>query len=227
MRLQRALSWWEFITRWNGSYRASRTHPTCRRYRICNDSHYLGSPLVIPCTSHRRIAARIRRLSPPKYRAVVQEMVEDVLSLLFLYPVVAAVFGRCSLASAILVAMGGWWVVVALGVQAIPLFTVPTLLKGALAATGSIGAEIQGWGNKATGRIGSRAKENYNKSNFAMARKIREQGRKISSITTRYARRCWQSDTQRSRPDKIPTVWSAPSRHISSEPSIKDEGSSR
>ena len=97
-------------------------------------------------------------------------------SLLFLYPVVAAVFGACSLASAILVAMGGWWVVVALGVQAIPLFAVPTLLKGALAATGSIGAKMQGWGNKATGRIGSRAKENYNKSNFAMARKIREQG---------------------------------------------------
>lgn len=82
-------------------------------------------------------------------------------SLLMLFPVIGIVFGASSLASEIIskADSGGdfLWKVVALAVQALPLFAVPTLLKGSLSAIGSIGTKI---GNVAGGQMSS-AKKGY------------------------------------------------------------------
>ena len=81
-------------------------------------------------------------------------------SLLLLFPVIAAVFGGSRLAASILASIDGnlETQVAALAASVIPFFVVPSLLKGALAATGNLGAKLQGAANKATGNVGSRAR---------------------------------------------------------------------
>ena len=81
-------------------------------------------------------------------------------SLLLLFPVIAAVFGGSRLAASILASIDGnlETQVAALAASVIPFFVVPSLLKGALAATGSLGAKLQGAANKATGNVSSRAR---------------------------------------------------------------------
>jgi hypothetical protein len=44
----------------------------------------------------------------------------------------------------------------AVGVAVIPLFAVPSLLKGSMNAAGSIGAKMAGWSSKANGKVGSK-----------------------------------------------------------------------
>lgn len=103
-------------------------------------------------------------------------------SLLVLYPVIAVVFGASSLAATILMGLPGEAnKIVALGASAIPLFVVPGMLKGALAATGKLGAKMQGWGDKATGRVGSAAKNTANRRTAPVqdAWKYRKQQRDI------------------------------------------------
>jgi hypothetical protein len=75
-------------------------------------------------------------------------------ALLMVFPVIAVVFGASQLASEVLLEVAekssegeetqNMLYVVALAVAAIPLFAVPTLLFGALKATGSLGAKLQG-----------------------------------------------------------------------------------
>lgn len=84
-------------------------------------------------------------------------------TLLMLFPIIGAVFGASALASQIIAAAGaagGGQItqVIALGVSAIPFFVVPGLLKGSLSAAGAVGAKLQGAANKATGKVGSHAK---------------------------------------------------------------------
>jgi len=102
-------------------------------------------------------------------------------SLLMLFPVIGAVFGASALASRVLVnldsEMGG---VIALGASALPLFVIPGLLKGALAATGKLGAKMQGWGDKATGAASGgmrkKAGERYARSSYAQGKALRKAG---------------------------------------------------
>lgn len=73
---------------------------------------------------------------------------------LMVYPIIGLVFGASYLASGILTRVAGdggqggddntMLAIVALGVLAVPLFAVPGLLKGALSATGAVGAKIAG-----------------------------------------------------------------------------------
>ena len=83
------------------------------------------------------------------------------IATLVVFPVVGLVFGASALASKILleVATGGndptgldddkqMLALVAMAVAAIPLFAIPSILKGSLNATGAIGAKIQGFANK-------------------------------------------------------------------------------
>jgi hypothetical protein len=76
--------------------------------------------------------------------------------LLLLFPIVGIVFGASSMASDIIFRIAGndkqTLALVALGIQALPLFAVPAILKGALAATGSIGGKLNGIADKAQGR---------------------------------------------------------------------------
>jgi len=83
-------------------------------------------------------------------------------ALLMVYPIVALLFGGGKLTGIILNnAAGGDFLIqlMALGVTSIPLIVVPSLLKGAMSATGSIGAKLNGWSSKANGGIGNRLKD--------------------------------------------------------------------
>jgi len=110
-------------------------------------------------------------------------------TMLLLYPTVALVFGMSTLASNIIERVGAnqnsgatdindhLMQLMALGVLAIPLFAVPTILKGALAAAGSLGtmaAKLQDKANsKAKGQVGDK----YKNSAFARGRAARRQAK--------------------------------------------------
>lgn len=86
-------------------------------------------------------------------------------ALLMVFPVIAVVFGASSLAAGILnkVAQeaGGdeMLQIVAVGVAAIPLFIVPSLLKGSLSAAGTIGTKLSNMSSKLNGRVGGKVKD--------------------------------------------------------------------
>lgn len=97
--------------------------------------------------------------------------------MLILFPVIGLIFGGSTLASAILKsawAGSGNTVaqIVAAGVLVLPLFLVPTVLKGALSGIGAIGSKIGGlgsqWGSSANRRVTSGyANSGFNKFNQA------------------------------------------------------------
>jgi hypothetical protein len=83
-------------------------------------------------------------------------------ALLMVFPIIAVVFGASTLAANVIKDASGDNVmmqIVAVGVAALPLFVVPSLLKGSLSAAGSIGAKISNLSSKATGRIGGKVKD--------------------------------------------------------------------
>lgn len=110
------------------------------------------------------------------------------MALLMVFPVISVVFGASTLASNILLEVAGdgddMLKVVALGVAAVPLFAVPALLKGSLAAAGSIGQKLSNANdrtnryakNKAMqGRIGeAKAAFDARRRNRAVNRRIGE-----------------------------------------------------
>ncbi len=82
-------------------------------------------------------------------------------SLLLLFPIIAVVFGASGLAGKIIYDSAGDDMVrqlMGIGIAVIPLFIVPSLLKGALSATGQLGAKLSGLANKAGGNIGGKYK---------------------------------------------------------------------
>ncbi len=119
------------------------------------------------------------------------------VAMLVLYPMIAIVFGASDLASTILMRIaetgsnvndgdqGTLLAVVALGVLAAPLFAVPGMLKGALAAAGTIGGRLQGYADRAQKRGSSRA------ANLAKTAKNTGQGwvaRKTAGSDRRFVR---------------------------------------
>jgi hypothetical protein len=80
-------------------------------------------------------------------------------SLLIVFPVISVVFGVSLLAANIVQGSSDDVMVkiTALGISIIPLFVVPTLLKGSMNAAGSIGTKLSGVSGKATARIGKKA----------------------------------------------------------------------
>lgn len=99
-------------------------------------------------------------------------------ALLMLFPVVGAVFGASNMAANIINNTGAEsdkiiTQLVALAVSAVPFFVVPSLLKGSLAATGALGAKLQGMANKAGGKVGARVKDStYAGAYMAQRKKI-------------------------------------------------------
>lgn len=112
-------------------------------------------------------------------------------AMLVLFPMIALLFGASELASNVLmgIASNGGNLsensgddeillgVVALGVMAVPLFAVPAMLKGALAATGAIGAKVSSWSDRADRAAGGQAKKRADNSAFMRGRKLRQQGK--------------------------------------------------
>lgn len=102
-------------------------------------------------------------------------------SLLMVYPIIAVVFGGSSLAAQIVnngatVADGNddnmLLQLLAIGIAAVPLFVVPSLLKGSIKSAGALGAKLSGWSNKANGAIGGKVKES---SKFGQMQQYRKQ----------------------------------------------------
>lgn len=85
--------------------------------------------------------------------------------LLLVYPIIGLLYGGGAMVAKILsnVAAGAtdvdrlWLGIIALGVSAVPLILTPMLLKGAMGATGTLGAKLSGFANKANSRIGRSA----------------------------------------------------------------------
>ncbi len=111
--------------------------------------------------------------------------------LLLVFPIIAMVFGVSKLTSSILYSIGlksgdQGLMVAALGVTVIPFFVVPGLLKGAVAATGALGAKLQGYGDKATGRVGSAARSGTAAKALKSAwdyRQVSKQNKRLDKLT--------------------------------------------
>lgn len=85
------------------------------------------------------------------------------VAVLMVYPIIGVVFGASTLASNIISGVSDGTdsqllQLIALGILAVPLFAVPSLLKGSLSAAGSVGAKLQGLADKAQSRAGSQFK---------------------------------------------------------------------
>ena len=108
-------------------------------------------------------------------------------TLLMVFPIIAFVFGGSMLAARIINSAaasdnsqaGLILQLTAIGMAAIPLFIVPGILKGAVAATGAIGAKLQGYGNKATSRVSGGAKKNVAESKLGQFNQYRQQQSRI------------------------------------------------
>lgn len=98
-------------------------------------------------------------ISPIAFVAYLLPNTEDLFKkwmkifrdLLMVFPVVGLIFGASTLAARIINGSSTDILIqlTALGVMAVPLFAVPVVLKGALAATGTLGAKLSGWQDKA------------------------------------------------------------------------------
>lgn len=115
----------------------------------------------------------------PNTEKFFQKWMSAFWKLLMVFPIVAAVFGVSTMTSRILYNTGQTELqIIALGVTVIPFFVVPALLKGATAAVGAVGSRMQGWGDKATGRVAAKAngkaKERWGNSTLARYGKYRE-----------------------------------------------------
>ncbi len=81
-------------------------------------------------------------------------------ALLMVYPIIALLYAGGALASRILInaSEGDFWLsITALGVAAIPLIMTPSLLRGALNATGKVGAKLSGVAAGANSNVKSKA----------------------------------------------------------------------
>lgn len=107
--------------------------------------------------------------------------------LLLLYPVIAIVFGASKLASNIMSTItispgsGGDSAelipIIALGVAALPLFIVPSLLKSSLNGIGAIGGKLSTFANKAGGGLGKVGSKGFANTALARGRALRQQSR--------------------------------------------------
>ena len=67
----------------------------------------------------------------------------------------------------------------ALGVMVLPVFAVLPILKGAMSAAGTLGAKLKGMGDKATGRVSSKAKEGRENSYINRIKQLRSKDRSV------------------------------------------------
>ena len=87
---------------------------------------------------------------------------------LLVFPIISLVFGASMLAAKVIsasAASGGTGAngvilqLTAMAVTALPLFIVPTLLKGSMAATGALGSRLSGYADRSGKRVGSSVRE--------------------------------------------------------------------
>lgn len=91
-------------------------------------------------------------------------------ALLLLYPITGLLVGGGTFASTLLLNANPngnfWYALTAMLVQVVPFFFIPTLLKGAFAALGGLGAAIAGFGSRMGNRLGGAAQRGLSNSQF-------------------------------------------------------------
>ena len=108
--------------------------------------------------------------------------------MLLLFPIISLIFGASTLAAVILrdsfgsftAANGNVnWLgqIVAAGIQVVPLFATPLVLKGALSVVPGVGALASKWAGRANGNLRKQAREGYRSSVFGRGQAIRKQAR--------------------------------------------------
>jgi hypothetical protein len=119
----------------------------------------------------------------PNTEKLFKRWLKIFTTLLILFPVVALVFHASSLASKIFLtsatqADNEFLQITAIAIQVIPLFVIPTLLKGSLNAFGSVGQKLGGmaggFGKRASSAAQKKANLRYQRSSFAQGRAMRE-----------------------------------------------------
>gem|GEM_PF-2671828 len=97
----------------------------------------------------------------PNTEPLFKKWLKLFTSMLVLYPIVALVFGASTIAAQIIANAGGeindgFLQVTALGVAALPLILIPSILKNSLNAAGTLGTKLGNLSSKANSRIGSK-----------------------------------------------------------------------
>ena len=117
-----------------------------------------------------------------------------LIGLLLVYPAISLLYGAGKLAGLIIHSANPDDVlmnIVALGATAIPLIATPSLLKGSMNATGTIGAKLSGWASKANGAVGARVKDSSTLGTTwsdAMAHRSTQRQIKLANRRTRDTR---------------------------------------
>lgn len=98
-----------------------------------------------------------------------------LFAMLMLFPIIGLLFGASSLASHVLKAAssGTLQTILANTIQVLPLIFVFSILRKALDGVGSVGAKINGIGDKLGNKVGSAATNRYDKSALGQYKKYR------------------------------------------------------
>jgi len=122
------------------------------------------------------------------------------INLLLLFPIIATVFGASSLAAQIVKDAAEKsgdtseiMQLIALGIAAVPLFAVPVLLKGALAAAGAIGNKLSGLqdraNKRATGAASKTAGDRFKRRGENIEAKMATSGNRFARLAGGYRNR--------------------------------------
>jgi hypothetical protein len=123
----------------------------------------------------------------PNTQSVAKQWWKIFSRMLLLFPIIALIFGGSTLASVILRDSFGSvvegndnvnWLgqIIAAGIQIIPLFATPLVLKGALSAVPLVGNLASKLSSRANSGIGRKAKESYQSSIMGQIRMNRKRG---------------------------------------------------
>lgn len=102
----------------------------------------------------------------PNTEKLFKKWMDMFIGMLAVFPMIALVYSGSTLAAKVIFSAAAetdnsnMLQIIALGVQAIPLLVTPTLLRGSLNATGTIGKTVAGWSAKANKGIGGKVKTN-------------------------------------------------------------------
>lgn len=110
-------------------------------------------------------------------------------TLLLVFPIISLLFGAGKLASLILGTNPDWGMQLAsLGAASVPLILLPSVVKGAMKSTGTLGAKLSSYGDKANGNVGKKVGDtklgqiNKHRKQEALARRAKIQGGTYSGI---------------------------------------------
>lgn len=120
----------------------------------------------------------------PNTKSIFDKWRKAFVGLILLYPICGALVGGAGFASALMLSIGGnsfGSSLIAMLINIIPIFFIPTILKSSMAALGNIGAKISSFGGKISGgakRMSSKAI--LNNEGYKAARLEQYRNRKLN-----------------------------------------------